>query len=344
MSNTGRFDKFNDQARMVFHYAQEEAQRFKNNYIGTEHLLLGLIRDENNVASTILRDLGIELIKLRTAVEFINGSGVDVIRAQVGLTSQSKKAIELAVDEARRLGYHYIGTEHMLLGLIREGNGIAAGVLQSFGVTLDRAYMKLLQILPDTQQPASNDPSATFTTQATDTPISETPATTSSRAIAIVQTQSTRSYEGYPFTEQSHKVIEGALEEAISFQHNYTGTEHLLLGLVRERESVAGAVLQNLGVELHNVRRAVEFIIGRGDRIVLGEIGVTPRAKKILKLASEEAQRMNNAYIGTEHLLLGMMLEGEGIAAGVLHNFGVNLEKVRVETKRVLQYAQRENP
>jgi len=347
MSNTGRFDKFNDQARMVFHYAQEEAQRFKNNYIGTEHLLLGLIRDENNVASTILRDLGIELIKLRTAVEFINGSGVDVIRAQVGLTSQSKKAIELAVDEARRLGYHYIGTEHMLLGLIREGNGIGAGVLESHGINLEKVRTKLAQMTPEAQQQSTqstlNEPFLEQTGQSSDKPSSEKIETTRPHNTAIVQTQSTRPYEGYPFTEQSHKVIEGAYEEAKSFQHNYIGTEHLLLGLIRERESVAGAVLQNLGVELHQVRRAVEFIIGRGDRIVLGEIGLTPRSKKVIELAVDEARRLGHHYIGTEHLLLGLIREGEGIAAGVLHSLGITFEKVRVETKRVLQYAQHEN-
>ncbi len=343
MSNTGRFDKFNDQARMVFHHAQEEAQRLEHGYIGMEHLLLGLIHDENNTASTVLRNLGVELAKIRSAVDFIISRGAKIETAQTGLTPRSKKVIELAVDEARRLGHSYIGTEHMLLGLIREGEGIAAGVLESLGVTLEKARTKVAQILPVAQQPASNDPSATATAQPMDTQPPETPATTRLRNVAIVQTQSTRSYERYPFTEQSHKVIEGALEEAISFQHNYIGTEHLLLGLVRERESVAGAVLQNLGIELSHVRRAVEFIIGRGDRIVLSEIGLTPRAKQILKLASEEAQRMNNNYVGTEHLLLGMMLEGEGIAAGVLHSLGVNLEKVRVETKRVLQYAQHEN-
>src|SRR5439155_779975 len=113
------------------------------------------------------------------------------------------------------------------------------------------------------------------------------------------------------------------------FQHNYIGTEHLLLGLVREGEGVAAKVLSNLGVELNKVRSAVEFIIGRGDRIVLGEIGLTPRAKKVIELAVDEARRLNHHYIGTEHLLLGLVREGEGIAAGVLESLGVNLEKVR---------------
>src|SRR5690348_3217195 len=138
------------------------------------------------------------------------------------------------------------------------------------------------------------------------------------------------------FTERARKVLSLAQEEAQRFNHNYIGTEHLLLGLVREGEGVAAQVLSTLGVELNKVRSAVEFIIGRGDRIVLGEIGLTPRAKKVIELAVDEARRLNHHYIGTEHLLLGLVREGEGIAAGVLESLGVNLEKVRSTTIQVL--------
>src|SRR5438094_843475 len=138
------------------------------------------------------------------------------------------------------------------------------------------------------------------------------------------------------FTERARKVLQLAQEEAQRFNHNYIGTEHLLLGLVREGEGVAAKVLANLGVELNKVRSAVEFIIGRGDRAVMGEIGLTPRAKKVIELAVDEARRLGHHYIGTEHLLLGLIREGEGIAAGVLESLGVNLEKVRTEVIKVL--------
>jgi len=138
------------------------------------------------------------------------------------------------------------------------------------------------------------------------------------------------------FTERARRVLTLAQEEAQRFNHNYIGTEHLLLGLVREGDGVAAKVLANLGVELNKVRSAVEFIIGRGDRAVMGEIGLTPRAKKVIELAVDEARRLNHHYIGTEHLLLGLVREGEGIAAGVLESLGVNLERVRAETTRIL--------
>ncbi|RLT53281.1 MAG: ATP-dependent Clp protease ATP-binding subunit [Chloroflexi bacterium] len=138
------------------------------------------------------------------------------------------------------------------------------------------------------------------------------------------------------FTERAKKVLVLAQEEAQRFNHNYIGTEHLLLGLVREGEGIAAKVLSNLGVELQKVRSAVEFIIGRGDRMVIGDISLTPRAKKVIELAVEEARRLNHNYIGTEHLLLGLVREGEGIAAGVLESLGVNLEKVRTQVIQVV--------
>jgi Clp amino terminal domain, pathogenicity island component len=146
-----RFDRFTDRAHKVLTYAQEEARRFNHNYIGTEHLLLGLLREAEGVAAQVLRSLGVELNRVRNAVEFIIGRGDRMIVGEVGLTPRAKTVIELAVDEARRLGHHYIGTEHLLLGLVREGKGVAAGVLESLGISLDKARMQTVQVLSQSQ-------------------------------------------------------------------------------------------------------------------------------------------------------------------------------------------------
>ena len=114
---TSRFEKFSERARRVLSLAQEEAQRFNHNYIGTEHILLGLARETDGVAARVLTSLGVELTKIRSAVEFIIGRGERPSPGDIGLTPRAKKVIELAVDEARRLGHHYIGTEHLLVGL-----------------------------------------------------------------------------------------------------------------------------------------------------------------------------------------------------------------------------------
>ncbi len=139
------------------------------------------------------------------------------------------------------------------------------------------------------------------------------------------------------FSERARRVLSLAQEEAQRFNHNYIGTEHVLLGIVRETDGVAAKVLVNLDVELNKVRSAVEFIIGRNDAPISKEgIGLTPRAKKVIELAVDEARRSNHNYIGTEHLLIGLMREGDGVAAGVLENLGVNLDKVRAEAGRLM--------
>jgi len=140
------------------------------------------------------------------------------------------------------------------------------------------------------------------------------------------------------FTEEARRVLSFAQEEARSLQHNYIGTEHLLLGLVRARESGAAKILANLGVDLNKVHECTEYVIGHGDQIVLDEIGLTPRSKKVIALAIDEAIYLNHHHIGTEHLLLGLVREGEGIGAGILkEGFGVNLEKARTQIIQILK-------
>ena len=141
------------------------------------------------------------------------------------------------------------------------------------------------------------------------------------------------------FTERAKRVLTLAQTEAKRFNHNYIGTEHLLLGLVAEKEGLAAKVLANLNVGLNQVRSSVEFIIGRGDRMVIGDVSLTPRAKKVIELAVSEARELNHNDIGTEHLLLGLIREGEGIAAGVLESLGVEMERARAQVLDVIAQA-----
>jgi ATP-dependent Clp protease ATP-binding subunit ClpC len=142
-----RFEKFSERARRALTRAQEEAQRFGHNYIDTEHILLGLIAEEDSVASKVLANLGVLPNKIRAAVEFVVGRGERSAIGEVGLTPRAKRVIELAVDEARRLSHSYIGTEHLLLGLLRDREGAAVGVLESFGVTFDKAQSEINNVL-----------------------------------------------------------------------------------------------------------------------------------------------------------------------------------------------------
>src|SRR5919109_177226 len=156
----GPFDRFNDRAKRVLALAQDEAIRFNHNYIGTEHLLLGLVREGEGVAARVLDSLGVELSKVRTAVEFIIGRGDSTTSpSEITLSPRTKKVIELAIDEARKLGHSHVGTEHLLLGLVREGEGIASGVLESLGVSLEKVRHQVIATLGQ-QHPATAETAA----------------------------------------------------------------------------------------------------------------------------------------------------------------------------------------
>ena len=138
------------------------------------------------------------------------------------------------------------------------------------------------------------------------------------------------------FTDRARRVVVLAQEEARMLNHNYIGTEHILLGLIHEGEGVAARALGSLGVSQEAVRRQVEEIIGQGEQAPVGHIPFTPRAKKVLELALREALQLGHNYIGTEHILLGLIREGEGVAAQVLIKLGADLNRVRQQVIQLL--------
>src|SRR5665213_2109923 len=143
---------------------------------------------------------------------------------------------------------------------------------------------------------------------------------------------------GYNFTERVRKVLAMAREEAAELRHEHVGTEHILLGLIREGEGVAAAVLQNLSVDLDDVQQKIEETVKKGKAATATgpDLPYTSRAKKVLELAMAEARELNHSYVGTEHLLLGLLREEKGIAAQVLTDAGINLDEARKETLRLL--------
>ena len=143
---------------------------------------------------------------------------------------------------------------------------------------------------------------------------------------------------GYNFTDRVRKVLQMAREEAARLHHEYVGTEHILLGLIREGEGVAAAVLTNLNVDLEDIQQKIEETVKKGKAAAAAgpDLPYTSRAKKVLELAMTEARELNHSYVGTEHLLLGLLREEKGIAAQVLTDAGVNLEQSRAETLRLL--------
>ncbi|MER3393650.1 MAG: Clp protease N-terminal domain-containing protein, partial [Microcella pacifica] len=138
------------------------------------------------------------------------------------------------------------------------------------------------------------------------------------------------------FTDRARRVVVLAQEEAKMLNHNYIGTEHILLGLIHEGEGVAAKALESLGISLDAVREQVQDIIGQGQQQPTGHIPFTPRAKKVLELSLREALQLGHNYIGTEHILLGLIREGEGVAAQVLVKLGADLNRVRQQVIQLL--------
>src|SRR2546425_4334472 len=236
----GPFDRFNDRAKRVLALAQDEAIRFNHNYIGPEHLLLGLVREGEGVAARALDSLGIELSKARTAVEFKIGRGDGTTRpSEITLMPRTKKIVELAIDEARKLGHSHIGTEHLLLGLLRESGTMASEVLESLGVSLDKARHQVIATLG--QQRVAN--------------IKGTPMTAFDR-----------------LDKEASRILTRAYWEAGRKQQERIGPEHLLLALIADDSAWLRSAWKELDVDLEDLGARID-----GAAQVPGEVAIRGR-------------------------------------------------------------------
>jgi ATP-dependent Clp protease ATP-binding subunit ClpA len=412
------YKNFTDRARKVMQLANREARHFNHEYIGTEHILLGLVLEGAGVAANVLKNLDIDTSKIRREVEKVvqHGTGGEqVVTGRLPHTPWAKKVLDFSVEESRNLNHNYVGTEHILLGLLREGQGVAAQVLTNVGLKLEEVREEVLNLLghnlPNENSSKLNQPSSLPSdprTQELDEEINRLnlekenaiadqdfnkaaelrdrvielkrhrakiilavaykipkelqPATTEIYPVSDLTSadlnappqqptgdggisldiqflsaenplSSPQTEEPYPrFTDRSRKAMQLANQEAQRLNHEYIGTEHILLGLVKEGMGVAANVLKNLDIDLPKIRLEVEKIVQHGpdgEQVVMGRLPHTPRAKKVIAYSVEEARNLNHNYVGTEHLLLGLLREHEGVAAQVLLNLGVKLEDLR---------------
>jgi ATP-dependent Clp protease ATP-binding subunit ClpC len=210
------FERFTDRARRVVVLAQEEARLLGHNYIGTEHILLGLIHEQDGVAAKVLDRLGISLDAVRTKVEAIIGEGRGAPSGHIPFTPRSKKVLELSLREAMALGHNYIGTEHILLGLVREGEGVGATVLVSLGAELDRVRHEVIQVLSGYR--------------------ASLPGTVSV------------SGGGFPRPRETPAAAKAGVEARRLAGSAAVGSQHYLLGLLRDENSMAAKALADLGV------------------------------------------------------------------------------------------------
>ena len=314
------WQRFTERARRIILLGQEEAGKMGSGHVGTEHLLIGLVREEGGTAARILQAMGVTLAAVRREVEAEVQPSADPVSSEPKLTPKAKRVLELAADEARRMRHNYIGTEHLLLGLLREKNGIAATVLRRLGLNLEKARSQVLVYLgPDAPGQTPVPPA--------ERGLEKSKEADSEEALSGIRWQR--------FTERARRIILLGQEEAGKMSSRHVGTEHLLLGLVRENEGVAAQILQSMGVTLGAVRREIEAEIQPSTDPVSAEPILTPKARRVLELAADEARRMGHNYIGTEHLLLALLREKDGLAATVLRRLGLDLEKTR---HQVMEY------
>ena len=302
------FERFSDRARRVVVLAQEESRMLSHNYIGTEHLLLGLLHEGEGGAARALESLGISLEAARQQVEEIIGQGKQTQSGHIPFTPRAKMVLELSLREVQQLGDNYIGTEHILLGLVREGGGVGAQILVNLGADLKQVRRQVIQLRT---LPAGGTATSAVSTEA---PAPAAPAP-------------------LPAGQDERRAIVLAQEEARMLNHGYVGTEHLLLGLLHDSEGGAATTLTALGISLETVRQRLLEIMGVGEQAPPGPIPFTPRAKKAIDLSLREARELGHNYIGTEHILLGLLREGDGVAAQVLVKLGADLNRVRQQVK-----------
>ena len=295
---------FTDRVRKVLQMAREEATRLRHEHVGTEHILLAVIKEGEGVAAAVLTNLNVDLDEIPRNVEKIAMKGRARASAHSDLpyTSRAKKVLELAMSEAHELRHSYVGTEHLLLGLLREEKGIAAQVLADAGITLEVARAEVLRLLG-----------------------SEAPS-------FPVEAENLRPEVAYALGPAASAVLRLARDAAWEFQHDAIEDEHLLNGLIRE-DGEAATILRSLGAAPDRIAAllvAAKRAPGRSRRL---DIPYSANAKRAIWFGVAEALSSGHDSIGSGHLLLGL-LRIPGVARDLLVGLGVTESMVREQMNK----------
>jgi ATP-dependent Clp protease ATP-binding subunit ClpA len=318
------FERFTERARQVVVFAQEEARALMHSHIGTEHILLGLLREEEGLAARVLESLDITVERVRGQVVRIVGSGEEVTSGQIPFTPRAKKVMELALREALVIGHDYIGTEHILLGLVRENNGVAMRILLDFGADDETVRNEVLRMLGIPRNEAK-------TVEVTLRPdfVTMPPEQRIER-----------------FTDRAKQTVAIAQREARALNHRNVRSEHLLLALTSQEDGAAAKVLASLNVTGDRVRDLIEPHAATAADVPSDVTGFTVQAATVLDYSLRAALGLGKNYVETEHILLSLIQDRDDAspAVWILSQLEADRAKVRNELRRVLDVNQLEPP
>jgi ATP-dependent Clp protease ATP-binding subunit ClpA len=310
---------FTERVRKVLSMAREEAARLHHEYVGTEHILLGIVREGEGVAATMLQNLSVEIDELEQKINEIvkQGQRGQVTGPDLPYSSRAKKVLELAMAEAREVNHSYVGTEHLLLGLLREERGIAAQVLVDAGVTVQGARVEMLRIL------------------GTDEP----PGVGQQRFDRLQPTVTRRPGTAGPlpqFLERLRTVIADSHKVAADRRMTDVTAAHLAIALLENGEGVANAALDRLGLDRGAAILALNELTSVGTAVISAEtvMRLGRDAVAALQIMEVVQRELRAAHAGTQHLMIGLLMTSPDIAA-VFSAQGISLAAVRDEIEAI---------
>jgi len=320
------FERFSPDSRQVVVYAQDEARRLGHDWIGTDHLLLGILRGLDP-AGEALRAVGLSFDRALALAGGLTRPREDgEITGMMPLTHEAKKALERASREAYDLHADEVEPRHLLLGVMTSRGGSAACILRDAAVDTDRVVVALARARRTAVADYRPDPNAQ--------PEARPPAAGRRRRRRL-RAGSVRA-ELDRLTDRSNLAVALAQEEARELGHDWLGTEHLLLGLLREREGLAARVLEELAITIEDVRERVVDELGERDDGSETDRPLSQDAKSAVKAARRVAAAMGDTLVATEHLLLGVAQVEDGLGAAILGDFGADAARVGFELERLL--------
>jgi ATP-dependent Clp protease ATP-binding subunit ClpA len=291
---------FTERVRKVLAMAREEAARLHHEYVGTEHILLGLIREGEGVAATVLQNLSVEMDAVEQVIDATvkKGNPAQTFGPDLPYTSRAKKVLELAMAEAREVGHSYVGTEHLLLGVLREEKGIAAQILGHVGVTVENARAEMLRILGSVE-----------------------PTGVRQHHVETLEPTVTRRPGGAgplpQFLERLRTVIADSHKVAADRGMTDVTPAHLALALLEHREGVANAALDRLGLDRGAAILALNDLTSRGTAVISAEtvMRLDRGAVAALQIMEVVQRELRAPHAGTHHLLIGLLTTSPEVAA-----------------------------